>query len=86
MACLEDDPADAHATRHHEHRSDHTGCHSHNIKESKCDAVDPDEVARRQSHLTAQQQSQLAAVLHKFPKLFSGKLGTCPHRKNTLGN
>jgi Reverse transcriptase (RNA-dependent DNA polymerase) len=43
--------------------------------------VAPDEVAKQQSHLNAQQQRELKEPLHKFPVLFDGKLGFFPGRK-----
>jgi len=51
------------------------------IKESKYGKVDPTFVAAQQKHLSPQQQQELAALLHKFPKLFGGGLGKYPHWK-----
>jgi hypothetical protein len=45
------------------------------ILPSKYEKVDPDKVAKQQSHLNAQQQRELEELLHKFPVLFDGKLG-----------
>ena len=45
------------------------------ITESKYTKVDPDFVAAQQTHLSPTQQAELAALLRKFPKLFSGELG-----------
>jgi len=51
------------------------------LKEAQYTAVDPAHVAAQQKHLSPEQQADLAALLHKFPQLFSGKLGLYPHRK-----
>ena len=37
--------------------------------------------AAQQNHLSPEQQADLAALLSKFPQLFSGKLGHYPRRK-----
>ena len=46
---------------------------------SKYEHVSVQEVASRQTHLTIQQQQDLANVLIKYPKRFSGELGLYPH-------
>jgi hypothetical protein len=52
------------------------------IQESKYEQVSAEEVvAMKQSHLTMQQQGDLAKILSTYPKLFSGKLGLYPHCK-----
>ena len=60
---------------------DSTGYRSKTILSSKYEAADVDEVARQQSHLSERQQQQLADVLRKHTKLFSGKLGIFPKRQ-----
>ena len=54
------------------------------ILDSKYEAVDTATVAAQQKHLTPQQRDDLAHLLSKFKRLFSGKLGTYPHRKMDL--
>jgi len=49
------------------------------LKEAQYTAVDPAHVAAQQNHLSSEQQADLAALLHKFPQLFSGKLRLYPH-------
>ena len=51
------------------------------LKEAKYDETSPDEVAKLQTHLTKEQQSQLATVLSKYSKLFSNKLDVYPYQK-----
>ena len=51
------------------------------IKEAKYERVSPIDIAKKQTHLSAGQQRDLAALLSKFDKLFSGQLGLYPHRK-----
>lgn len=51
------------------------------ILSSKYDRADVDQIARTCTHLTTEQQKQLADVLRKFPKLFSGELGCYPNAK-----
>ena len=51
------------------------------IQASKYEHVSVQEVASQQTHLTLQQQQDLANVLIEYPKLFSGELGLYPHRK-----
>jgi hypothetical protein len=47
------------------------------IKGAKYEAVEPTEVAMQQTHLT----SSLTVLLKRYPKLFSGSLGTYPKGK-----
>ena len=54
---------------------------SKTILHAKYEKVNTDEVARQQKHLAAKQQDDLKALLSKYTKLFSGKLGKYPHRK-----
>ena len=51
------------------------------IKESKYERVATDDVASQQKHLSPSQRRDLAKLLHKFDRLFSGKLGCYPHQK-----
>ena len=57
------------------------GYKSRDILESKYDAVDPSKVAEQQQHLTPSQRQDLAKLLSKYKKLFSGKLGRYPKKK-----
>jgi hypothetical protein len=43
--------------------------------------VDPYFVAQQQKHLNDDQQQELGKLFAKYDKMFSGKLGCCPHRK-----
>ncbi len=43
--------------------------------------MDTLEVAKAQKHLTPEQQDDLASLLSKYTKLFSGKLGLYPNKK-----
>jgi len=52
--------------------------------ESKCEKVDIKDVVQQQQHLTPRQRDDLHHLLSKCTKLFSGKLGACPHRKMDL--
>ena len=54
------------------------------LNESKYEKQEVDEVADQQTHLTAPQREALKVLLRKFTKLFSGKLGSYPHRKMHL--
>jgi len=54
------------------------------ILESKYDKADTDEVANMQKHLSPAQREELKVLLRKFTRLFSGKLGSYPHRKMHL--
>jgi hypothetical protein len=49
--------------------------------ESKYDKISIDEVAHQQQHLPQKQHIQLANILGRFTKLFSGKLGCYSHAK-----
>ena len=60
---------------------DDLGYKAKTIKSSLYENYNTDEVAQQQVHLTPQQRDELAKVLAKFPKLFSGKLGCYPHKK-----
>jgi transposase InsO family protein len=74
QSIMENDPLDS-------YYGDTTGYHSREILPSKYETISPFEVAARQTHLTKLQQSDLATLLGKFPKLFSNELKTYPHRK-----
>jgi len=50
------------------------------IKGAKYGKVEPKFVTAQQKYLSAQQQG-LAKLLHKFSKLFSGKLGRYPYKR-----
>jgi hypothetical protein len=76
-ASIEDDPLD-------EENAKEAGYKSTKILHSKYETVDPEEVALQQNHLTFIQKKQLGALLSKYTKLFSGKLGCYPHRKVKL--
>ena len=54
------------------------------ILDAKYERVDTDTVAEQQHHLTRSQRRDLAKLLKKFPKLFSGDLGVYPHKKMHL--
>lgn len=54
------------------------------ILSSKYDKIDTLQVARQQKHLNPKQQDELANILKKYDKLFSGKLGLYPKRKMHL--
>ena len=54
------------------------------LNESEYQKHEVDEVAAKQTHLTAAQQQELKLLRRKFTKLFSGKLGSYPHRKMHL--
>jgi hypothetical protein len=58
----------------------HQGYHSKTIHSSHYGQSDPHDVAQQQMHLTSSQRQDLANLLSKFPKLFSGKLGRYPGR------
>ena len=54
------------------------------IKEAKYEKVKVDDVISQQTHLNCQQKQDLRNLLSKFTTLFSGKLGTYPHKKMHL--
>jgi len=56
----------------------HQGYKSRHIKSSHYEPSDPNLVAEAQLHLTPSQRKDLASLLAKFPKLFSGVLGQYP--------
>lgn len=74
MALEADDPLE-------EEYAKEAGYKSNVILHSKYESVDPLDVARQQKHLTKRQQDDLAKVLSRFDKLFSGKLGCYPYHK-----
>ena len=51
------------------------------IQAAKYDKVDIPTMCKDLKHLTDTQQQELEAILQKYNKLFSGKLGTYPHKK-----
>jgi hypothetical protein len=57
------------------------GYKSKTILHSKYEAINTEEVAEQQKHLSQRQRKDLAKILGKYTKLFSGKLGCYPHRK-----
>ena len=77
MSAEEDDPNAIEA-------ASKAGYKSQTILHSKYERITPQEVASQQKHLTMQQQNDLAQLLAKYDKLFSGKLGIYPHRKVKL--
>ena len=62
------------------HNSD-SQMHAAEIQDSDYHPINIDEIAQSQTHLKKEQRDDLAALLHKFPKLFDGKLRRYPHRK-----
>ena len=60
---------------------DNLGYKSKVILSSLYEKHDPKAVADQQKHLSPSQRQDLAEILSKFPKLFSGKLGCYPHKK-----
>jgi hypothetical protein len=76
-ASIEDDPLDKEDAKE-------AGYKSTKILHSKYETVDPEEVAQQQNHLTFIQKKQSGALLSKYTKLFSGKLGCYPHQKVKL--
>ena len=57
------------------------GYKSKTILSSKYDEIETDKIAQQQKHLSQRQRKDLAKLLRKYTKLFSGKLGCYPHRK-----
>jgi len=51
------------------------------ILDAKYNKTDVNDVVKQQSHLTATQKKDLLELLTKHSKLFSGKLGSYPHKK-----
>ena len=60
------------------------GYKSKTIKSSLYEQRDPKAVADKQTHLSPSQRQDLAEILSRFPKLFSGKLGCYQHHKVLL--
>ena len=52
-----------------------------NMMDAKYEKVNPVSVAQAQSHLSSDQQKDLAKLLSKYDTLFDGTLGRYPHRK-----
>jgi len=59
--------------------SENRGYKSKEILQSKYDKVCPVDVARSCKHLTLEQQNDLASLLSKYDRLFSGELGCYPY-------
>jgi transposase InsO family protein len=74
VSIMEDDPLD-------NYYGGATGHKFEEILPSKYNQVDTTAVAEQQKHLTERERKDLAMLLAKFPKLFSGVLDTYPHRK-----
>jgi len=70
LACLEPDNKDC-----------YTSTNINQILESKYDPVAVDQVVDQLTQFKSSQQEQLKKLLHKYTKLFSGKLGQYPHCK-----
>jgi hypothetical protein len=51
------------------------------IESSLYEQHDPHHVAKQHTHLSTSQRQELAQLLARFPKLFSGKLGCFPNKK-----
>ena len=51
------------------------------ILDAKYEVVDTAEGAEQQKHLSQTQRNDLAALLHRFPRLFDGILRSYPHHK-----
>ena len=54
------------------------------IKDSKYEKIDIEEVAPKLNYLNQEQKAQLTETLRKFPDLFSGRLGHCKRKKFSL--
>jgi hypothetical protein len=52
----------------------YSACHTH-VKDAIYSIHDPDEIAKKQLHLTTKQRDELAVVLRKCTILFSGHIG-----------
>jgi hypothetical protein len=59
----------------------HSGYKSKTITSSHYERFSPTAIVEKQIHLTSSQRQDLASVLSKFPKLFSGQLQCYPGRK-----
>ena len=57
------------------------GYKSDKILHSKYEQVDTNDVAKQQTHLSEEQQDDLARLFKSYTKLFLGKLGKYRHRK-----
>ena len=51
------------------------------LLDAKYDGATPEEVANAQPHLTPKQREDVRMLVAKYPKLFSNKLRSYPHRK-----
>ena len=60
------------------------GVEKKDIKESKYESADIDQVVRLCTHLSQNQQNDLREVLDKYPTLFNNVLGTYPDEKINL--
>jgi hypothetical protein len=56
-------------------------CYAMEILDAKYEKVEVDKVINQLNHLNLEQKEDLRKVLKEHIKLFSGKLGVCPHRK-----
>jgi len=56
-------------------------CFAAQFKDADYHKVNTDTVASQQTHLTLRQRAELAVLLRRFTKLFSGELGKYPDRK-----
>jgi len=60
---------------------DEIDSHATEMLDAKHEKVDTTVVAEQQTHLTPQQKKDLADLLNKYTRLFSGELGCYPHKK-----